>query len=391
MRRISLCCALLPAIACTTPAFAGALRLSPFVEYGTEYNSNQFSEPESNRRSDSVQRATIGTLASWPVSRQRLVVSAQATRYRYSRFDMLDHSEYSGRGAWEFQLGPLVFGSLSYRQARYLQEFDNRDDRQPDFIREQEPQVDAYVAVSPDWRVHTTAGYLRLDHGLDSQRRFDRRETSATLAAEYTGKPGSVIGAGAEVIDGEYPGRESDDLFSRTFVQKTPFLRLDWKYSGVSRVQGRIGYTERDNSGGSDRDFTGTTGRIAYVRTLSAKTRVTVEFSREIFSVDDVDANFVRDTGGQISLAWNYSPKLELAASAAHREQDYQTLTRAASRLDKVNRFQGELTYRPTRNLAVVFNGGIVDRNSAIPGESYDQWVGGIALRVTLDPPPDQN
>lgn len=380
---------IMPACAFAGLVHAGELRLSPYVQYGATHNANLFSEPAQTARADNIERAAVGAFASWPISRQRATLAIEASRYRYQRFDALDHDEYDGRGAWTFEVGPLVYGVLSYDQRRYLQAFDNRDTREPDFIVEKQPEVDAYIAVTPDWQIHTRAGLLELDHSLDSERGFDREETSALAEVLYTGKPGSTVGAGAEIVDGRYPGREADGPLARDFVQRTPFLRLDWKYSGMSRFEARTGYTQRENGGGSDRDFTGATGRLAYIHTISPMTNITFEVSRQIFSVDDVDANYVQDTGGQIALDWDYGPNVTLSVIAARRKQDYQTLAQSASRIDTINRLESELTWRATPRVSLIFNASIIDRQSDFVGESYTQKLGGLAVRFTLDPQDD--
>ncbi|MES1925304.1 outer membrane beta-barrel protein [Salinisphaera sp. T31B1] len=373
-------------LAASQTTLAGALEVRPYVEYGTTYNNNLLTVPNARARSETIRKASIGTLVDWPVSRQRLIASGQVSRFRYRRYDQLDHSEYEGRATWEFQFGHAVYGALGYRRERYLDDFDNRQRAITDFIDVSEPTLETYVQVHPDYRIRTLVSHLRLDHSLAEQSRFDREQTQARVELQYQGVPDSVFGFGGETIDGRFPGRVSTDPLSPTFTQNSVFATFDWEYSGISRIQGQLGYTERDAGTRDDRDFGGMTGRLAYIRTLSAKTHVTLELSRFIYSVDDVDANFVRDTGGRLVLDWDYSPKLALNASLGRREQVYQTLGADLARSDTVDELAAEMIYRPLRQFSVTATAAYTQRDSNVASENYDAVSGGLSFRWSPNP-----
>ena len=379
-------CLLLGALGCGSNGFAGPLDVRPYVEYGAAHNDNLLAVPDSQARSDTVHETALGTLVEWPVANQRVIASGRVSRLRYQRFDELDHDEYEARARWEFRFGRVVYGSAGYRRQRYLDDFDNRQQAVTDFIDVSEPSLETYVQVHPDWRIRTLVSHLKLDHSLASQTRFNREETLASAELQYQGVESSLFGIGGEVIDGRFPGRSGDDPLAESFTQNSLFATFDWKYSGISRLRGRLGYTGRDSTGGSDRDFDGVTGRLAYIRTLSAKTTLTGEAFRAIYSVDDVDANFVRDTGVLLSLNWEYSPKLAIIASAGRREQNYQALAADASRRDTIDELTAELVYQPTREFSVAFTTAAAQRDSNLALANYDALSAGVTFRWAFNP-----
>ena len=372
---------------CSIPVYAGKLDWAPYLEYGVEHDSNIFSLA-GDERADTSQRATLGILANWPVSRQTFVLAAQASAYRYTRFSRLDHSEHDARGAWKFMVGPAVYGTVSYQDQRYLEDFSDRASTEADYIRERKPQIEGYLGIMPDWRLRGQYARLDLTHSLGTSRRFDRRDNDGTLELQYMGAPGSEFGAGAEIVGGEFPGRPAGDPLARRFLQTTAFTAINWKYSGKSRFLTRLGYTWRQNSGisgnSANRDFAGFTGRLGYERTISGKTRLYTEVFREIYSDDNVDANYVRVTGAKLETTYTYSPKLDLMANASYRQRDYQALSGGGSRRDDVSEFGAKMVYQPYRVLAVILNTGVVNRDSNRAGRSYNAVVGGLALRLTL-------
>ena len=376
-------------------AFSGAFGVVPYVEIAGEYDTNVFREEDddsvagttqSSAQDDTLTRGTLGAAAEWPIARQRLIVGGQVSEVRYDRFDQLDHSEHEARAALEFKAGSAIAGRLSYLRERRLDDFDNIDSGQPNFVTVNNPQVEVVVDVTPSWRVRTQAGHLRLDQSLDSQENFELRENRVTLEVQHLGNPGSILGAGVEVIDGEYPGRDSTSALSPEFTQQTAFFSADWRYSGVSTFRGRLGYTRRDNSGGGDRDFNGVTGELAYVREISGKTTAVLQVFRQIYSVDNVDANFLREVGGQVQLRWAYSPNLGANVIYRHAEQDYESLPGFSdSRKDIRDELTAELVFQPFRVMSFIFNLTAESRDSNQPGESFEDLRGGLALRLSLD------
>ena len=154
----------------------------------------------------------------------------------------------------------------------------------------------------------------------------------------------------------------------------------------MSTFRGRLGYTRRDNSGAGDRDFNGVTGELAYVREISGKTTAVLQVFRQIYSVDNVDANFLREVGGQVQLRWAYSPNLGANVIYRHAEQDYESLPGFSdSRKDIRDELTAELVFQPFQVMSFIFNLTAESRDSNQPSESFESLRGGLALRLSLD------
>lgn len=377
-------------------AYAGAFGVVPYVEIGAQRDNNLFrvedggnnqAVNQSGPQSDTITRTAVGAAAEWPIARQKLLVGGEYRQLRYSEFDQLDTSENEVRAELEFSVGPAVTGALRYRRERRQDDFDNLDGTQTNFVTETNPNIEVLVSITPSWRVLTKAGHLRLDQTLPSQQAFNFREDGVSVEVQHLGVPGSILGVGVEYQEGEFPDRAAGGTLSQDFTQTTGFVTADWRYSGLSTFRGRLGYTQRDNSGGGgDRDFEGITGQFAYLRELTGKTNLQLEIFRQIFSVDDIDANFVEETGTQALLRWTYSTNLGAQVRYRYANQDYQTLAGATdNRVDKLSELAAELIFQPFRVLSFIFDLTFQDRDSNDPGESFDAIRGGMALRLSLD------
>ncbi|MES1950905.1 hypothetical protein S4A8_08600 [Salinisphaera sp. S4-8] len=363
------------------------LRLSPYVETGISRDSNLYAAPEAEREADTLHRATIGADARWGMSRQDLSLHIDLSRLNYVKNERLDHNAYHGNFVWNYEVGHALRGRLYYNRSRELTGFENRGGRESDFIRMSNPGIETTLVISPHWQVIGGVDYRIRRHTLDDERRYNRNEVESSLSLRYIGAPGASLTAGVERIDGRYPERNPDDPLARRFVQHEPFGRLDWRFSGRSRVQLRAGYAHRENRGGQSEDYGAPTARLTYIRDISAKTQLRFTLSQDIYSADNVDANALRNRGARVELGWEYNPAINLAAHAAWDRRDYQrTSTAVDARSDEVRDYGLDLTWQPRRQIAVILSGQRIERDSNLPGFAYDEWVGGLALRVTLDP-----
>lgn len=376
--------------------YAGALGLAPYVEAGLGYESNVFRVEDqaeaqailgTSQRNDTKRYGALGLAAELPYSRQRLTLAGEVSEVRYDRFEQLDHSENQLRGALEFEIGNFFNGTASYQRTRILGDFGNLDVAEPNFVTESEPRLEIFFEATPNWRLRNVLSRRQRDNSLSSQRSFNIEENLASLEVQRLGRPGSLLGIGAEVIDGSFPQREPGGLFANDFIQTTGFASAKWRYSGVSDFNGRLGYTNRDNSGGGSRDFSGVTGRFGYNYAASGKSRLYFALSRQIYSVENVDANFIRETAATGRWTWNYSPKLEANLELRHAQQDFESPagTTTQDRSDTLDVATAGLTYSPFRVMALILNLGGERRDSNETGQSYEAFIAGLALRLTFD------
>lgn len=212
-----------------SPALAAPANIVPYFELGTRYDDNVFrvsgddeaiATTGTDDTSDLISRAVAGVAAAWPISRQRFVVTGEASEVRYQDFDQLDHSESRLGAAWELQLGSAISGTADIVRTKVLDDFADRASTERDFITEVSPQLELFVEISPRWRLRSLLGYLDVEHSLESQSRFNREEGTGLIELQYAGAPGSTWGLGVELIDGEYPNRPAATRCRGSLIRK---------------------------------------------------------------------------------------------------------------------------------------------------------------------------
>lgn len=396
--RTERCAVMLALLLAQPPALAVTLDLSPFAEVGVEYVRNLLrvetpeqaaaESPTGDRRtSDTVRRASGGLTFEADHGRQSIDLTGQLTREDYVHFEQLDHTGYQGLVAWQWGVGRLVDGVLGWRAVRELDDFDNRDGAELNFQVRRELRAGAGLAITPRWRAELEWRGDRSENTLADRQRFDREERTVDLAVLYVAEPVLRVGLGAQTRAGDYLRRNAanaPDLATR-YDDTTVDLRATWAPSGISELDVRLGRTRRDLEPVQDQGFTGTTGRVIYRRTISGKTRASLEVYRNLFSVEDVDANFLEDTGVRLQASWQALAKLRLTGFAGYVDRSYEGgVPQAGGEQRREFSRTGGVTLRwqVLERLGVIVDAEREIEQSNQPGESSAFWRAALLVRV---------
>ena len=195
------------------------------------------------------------------------------------------------------------------------------------------------------------------------------------------------VGLGFRTLDGEYLQRNPDDNpdLATRYDDRTFDVRATWQPSGISTLDVRLGRTRRDLEPVQDQGFDGTTGRIELRRTVSGKTRARLAVYRDLFSVEDVDANFLEDTGVRTEVEWAATSKLGLTLFAEYVDRAYEggaVPTGEVQRREFTRAGGGTLRWQLLERLGLVLDLERDIERSNQEGESSAYWLASLMLRL---------
>ena len=389
----------LAAAAAALPAAAVTFDLSPFAELGASYERNllraetaqqaiEDSPTGDPRVSDSVRTASGGLTLEADHGLQAWIATAELSRADYNHFDELDHSAYDGIAGWRWAAGRALDGELGWRGTRRLDSFDNRDDSISNFRVERQVRASAGLAITPRFRAELLLRGDRRENTLVNRQRFDVEERLADFALLYVAQPVLRAGIGLRRVAGEYLRRDAQ-LFPDLATSYDDFgvdLRATWQPSGISTLDGRIGRTERELEPVQDQGFNGLVGHLEYRREISGKTSARLRAFRDLFAVEDVDANFIEDTGLRFGLTWAARSKLDVELTASYVDRVFAGGTSGANgarqRADDVRNGAVTVNWQVLERLALVADFEREIRQSNQAGDSAAWWRSGLALRL---------
>jgi hypothetical protein len=156
----------------------------------------------------------------------------------------------------------------------------------------------------------------------------------------------------------------------------------NWRISGVSTFQARLGHTERNYSELSSRNFSGPTWRLSYNWLPTGKLAFDFSTWREIGEYQSVDSNYVQITGISVIPTWSVTPNVSLQGKVAHLSDKYLgnpgfvTVTNDRSDTERI--YQVAILWTPIRRTTLTLSVEDGERTSNQPGFSYDYRTIGV-------------
>lgn len=388
IRALSVGLALLPAA-----AMALSLELKPSAHVEVGHDDNIFRAPSepgpgaSPRVGDTITRYGGGARLRLRHSLQSLELRGEADQVEYREQDQLDHTRYRLGADALLAYGSLWRAELKADRQRRLENFAYRNDTQPGFIRQDTASAELRYAATPRWTASGKLDRYASRASLLNSRDYDLTETGVEVGGQYRRDGYSSLGFFLRQVEGEFPNRvvTPGDGREQDYTQRSLILRAGYTPSGLSDFALQMGYTRRGHDDAGVEDFSGLTGRLAYTRRLSGRTQLKAEAYRDLFYVEEVNANYVENLGLTLSADYRYSAKLAFAAAFERVQSDYGGssgiaggIGGGAQRSDDVLAFSVGADYRPFYRFSVLPEYRYERRSSNALNSDYDYSAVGI-------------
>lgn len=390
------------------PAYEGAEPPRPlelFVEAGVQHDNNIFrlSKDEdasavlgTSHRADTVTRVGAGIRYDQRIiGRQRLRLEARGDQYNFDRFNELDHFDYGLLGEWDWEFTNDLSGTLGVERRRRLIDLAAIQRPVKDLITEDHAYATAAYLLGPHVRIRGGLDANNAEHdetttALAEAGLADVRAHTVTGAAEYVTPLGNALGLEArrtfgnapiQLVEGSVP---VDNDFRETEVAAV----LTWTASPQLHLTGRLGRTVRKHEQFSDRNFSGTTGRVTGDWMPLNKTGFEFSAYREPRTIVDVASSFVLVRGVTVGPRWAPREKLVLSALLLRERQDFAgdpaTLVAGTEqRKEKVQGYRLGAAWEPARftQISLGFDHGHRSSNLALRDYTYDIVMANLRIR----------
>jgi len=317
------------------PALAATF-FSPFATVGYEHNSNVFMRPSSappfaaqgiTALGDTLLDYEGGMSGEFDWGPDRFILDASATRDQYDRFSFLNHYEYLFDGDLDWRLGPVVDGTATLRQTRFMTPFTNTFTTTLLLSTDRTASVAVRVLMTPEWRLDLTPELHELDTPLPGFPDFRLRETIGAAGLDYLGFGKLTAGVLFTADSGRYEGIAA----ATRYTQREFDLTANYKVSGFSSFAASAGYTSRNSEAnpadsipapagvgafvgyaGTVGTTSGATGSLTYERQFTGKTSGHLSVFRRVDSYT-AGANPEIGTGGEAGVTWKADPKFTVS------------------------------------------------------------------------------
>ncbi|HEV2271001.1 MAG TPA: hypothetical protein VGR92_16225 [Steroidobacteraceae bacterium] len=364
------------AVVAAAALLAGAARpvlaatgFSPFATVGYEHDSNVFMRPSNEPAfagegitalGDSILDYEVGIDGEDDWGPERLTLNASATRNDYDRFSFLNNYEYIFGANLAWRLSPVLDGTATYKQTRYMAPFTNTFATSLLLDTERTGSVTGRVLISPEWRLDLTPELHQLDTPVPGFPDFSLREKIGIAGLNYLGFGKLTAGVQLTYDDGRYEGIAA----ATRYQQRDADLTANYKVSGLSTFTFAAGYSERSSEAnptdsaplppgvfagyaGNLGTTSGATGALTYQRDFTGKTSARLSLFRRVDSYA-AGANPEIGTGGEVGVTWKVDPKIivNLNYGLAHDQiKGGLVVLNAVNRTDRTQNAEFEVQY----------------------------------------------
>jgi hypothetical protein len=344
--------------------------------------------------------------ATYLVSQQQFHFVVLGTEYRYDRFTLLNHSEYTLDGAWNLRFG-IVDGLIEVDRNRAMINLYNlvnvtNGALQLALQTEQRETAKFGVAITPDWRVEAGGYYRTLESPLVETPDLALTEAFGEAAVKYTGSAGLTAGLQGGYLRGNFTGNTEvvngvPVILVPGYTQYNVALTATKQISGLSTFIGQVGYSKRTASEGVNsaaNSVSGVTFELDYRRALTGKTTIEANVSR-VIATYLVGAGSEIDTIGTVNANWQATSKIGVTIGDiyTYRDLPHQGIPLGTNRTDRLNYIALIVEYQPTRWLSLRPYYNYQIRTSNFPGGDFNENVVGLKFSLQLqhgEPPPPQ-
>lgn len=323
------------------------------------HDSNLFRQPSSaNRTSDTVSIAYIGLRVDKQYSLQRFQLDITETMRRYDKTTQLNFDSLDYRGAWLWQVGSRLSGTLSADRRESLVPFEDVLNtggtiRNVRISENRAFTLDAWTLG--DWHLLLGANQTTQKSERAIEIQPDFKAVSHEAGVRYAARSGSSISALRRSTSGDYVNQSSNPVLGSGYQQDESELRVHWIASGKSTLSGRLTWLERSHDGAAQRDFSGLAGEFLYSWAATGKLNMNLVAKRDIVPFQDLSGSYIVINTLSLAPTWSISAKTVAHLLASHTTSNFGGAAIAPLtgpvRKDKLNLLEVGVNWSPTNRL----------------------------------------
>ncbi len=308
--------------------------LSYVVSAGMVYDNNVFRlpswlDPQSvigkSTTSDRIQFESIGINFDKKYSNQDVQFKANVTKNNFSTFSFLNYFNTEYSGAWNWNLGERLSGSLSDDRTQTLNSFTDIHTYTRNLTTVDTRHLDADWWAESNWHVLLGA----TDSISTSSQSVINNQSSIAKTAEWGFKYALADGNSMSLISRNIRGQFINGIPDYVLLADTAYsesqteLRFNWVPSGKSVLSGNLMNINHQYPTFYQRDFSGTQGGLNYLWSISDKSSINISINRSINAWLDVASSYFINDSASITPVWQIGAKTNMHLSLMRGKANY--------------------------------------------------------------------
>ena len=339
-----------------------------------------------------------------PYRRQRFYGSGNVQYNAYNELDQLNNTSWGIKLGWDWETIERLSGRIDLRANQNLGNYGGANDT---LIRTKNVQDSALAIASVQYGLVSLlaftgrVAYSSVHYSAPQYARYELDQASINLGAlkQFGGQ--LTLGTGVVYTDGDYFS------IGQQFDRYDVYLNVDWRATGLSRITGRLAYSDWSYTGRNTYDTSSVTGFVRWDYVPSGK----LSFNT-LLSYDTLANSGLTDVGGgnpggigdtsqltgglQFGVKYALSAKINLTADLNYYARTNDTTVNppiglppgAVQTRDRVTALILGASWTPTRNWLVNCSLNSRSRNQSadqpVTLTPYDSWGGSCSAQFAL-------
>lgn len=327
------------------------------------YDSNLFRLPagatpsDGNSRSSLIRTDKVGFAWDKRYSLQRFHVDANLEHNDYSNHSYLNFTGKNGAAMWNWALTPHLTGVLSTERKQALVGFSDYRNSSTRNLRTNKSTVAAF-----DYEMGGSLHVIgaAIDYSSVSEDNSQPVEDSfkshgGQVGVKYIFPTNSSISYLERRENGTYPFASAATVTDSDFTQRSHELQAQWVLSGKTTIGGRLTNIDREHPTYSQRNFSGTAGRLDMNWDITGKTSLQAVAARDLSVFQTTYSNYISTDSISLIPTWKMTAKTTLKGRLSHSRREFlgQPLGGVAQRTDTINSAQIEAVWQAMRTVTV--------------------------------------
>jgi exopolysaccharide biosynthesis operon protein EpsL len=333
------------------------------------WDSNIFRLPAGAARKERISTAYAGLSIDKVYAQQRFRLELTETAYRYQNFSHLDFEALNYAGAWSWQVGPRVGGTLSAARTQALADYGEfRNPGQRNVRTTENLQLAAQAWLFGGW--HLLGGLSRLEnrYSVPFLQVGSYRASGGEAGVRYLFPSANWAAFNLRALDGAYLDRIEE--FRRTEAE----LVTAWRISAQSALDGRLAWIDYRSERFAERDFASAAAGLRYRWQPTAKVGLHAAFNREVEPRFELIASHRVEERLSFGPTWQVGPRTALSFTVLRSQSDFRDPLpgfAGAARRDVLRSAQLEADWRALRNLTLKATAQHYRQSSTDPAANY--------------------
>lgn len=382
----------LGSLLCQNVLAAAGDTFQPYISYTYSYDDNLLRQPTGQvinaNTADTYRRTEGGLMVDKSIGRQHVTANFNFSRTNFHQYTKLDNDAKDFQASWNWQLGNHLQGNLGASYTQSLTPYTEFHSAERNLRTQRREFFDAAWRVHPSWSLHAGFSQYKLGYDLITQKFGDRTEETGELGVDYLAPSNSTVGMLVRHIRGGFPTLQQIGSLAvdNSYIQNECKGKVDWVFSGKSRLQFLGGWVERKHDFFPARDASGPSVRMIANWLPTGKVELVMNLWRDIYASDDLTASYTLNKGISLAPKWDISSKVRMEGLYKYERRDFTGATAfttllPSNRQDASSYVSLALSYSALKNLQVSASVFRDTLHTSIPQSDYRAKGMMISLR----------